>query len=121
MGALFLLNELRCCDWLRLFRCCDLLLRNVQGHLLHCFRLVLLRRMSVTHHHVDFGMAEHGSQRHKVNSRHGCSGGPGMAEVIKAERRNLAVPHGSVVRIINLWDGSGVVCVAREHVMLGGL
>jgi hypothetical protein len=64
---------------------------------------VLLRRMSVTHHHIDFRVPEHGCQRYKVNSGHGCSGGRGVAEVIKAEGRNHSLLLTSCVPATGLF------------------
>jgi hypothetical protein len=44
------------------------LLRVVEFELLHCRELMVLRRMSVPHHHLNPAVAQHGRQRYKVNA-----------------------------------------------------
>ncbi len=70
--------------------------------LLHSLRLMLLSWVSIPKHHVDLGMAQHRSQRHKINARLSRPRRPSVAKIVEAERRNLAVSHCSVMRIVDL-------------------
>ena len=51
----------------------------------------MVRRMSVAEHHLDSGVSEHRGQRDKFNPGRCRTRSPGVPEVIKPERNNLAV------------------------------
>lgn len=77
---------------------------------------MVLRRMSVPHHHLNPTVAQHRRQRYKVNSSLGSPCSPSVPEIVEAEGGNLAVSHGAVVGIVDLRDRAVRVSLTREDI-----
>lgn len=87
-------------QWIDFFSQRDPLRCYVAFDYVHCFALMVLRRMGVAHNHLDTSVTHHGRQGDKVHFGFDRPSGPSVAAIINHKMLQPAGLQCTVVRIV---------------------